>query len=116
MRTKLYDQLKAKAHGDPSGGKSITQSLKGLPNALSYKLVVSLIADFMTKCDMLYSHSVFMPECGFGNEILNKEETAEVMKIKSERTSLPTPLLLDLVEEIRLGSGAIRANKISSYC
>jgi len=72
MRTKLYDQLKAKSSGDIHGSRSVTHQLKSLPNALSYKLVVSLIADFMTKCDMLYSHSVFMPECGFGNEILNK--------------------------------------------
>jgi hypothetical protein len=115
MRTKLYDQLKARSNGDMDGARGIGQQLKSMPNALSYKLVVSLIADFMTKCDMMYSHSVFMPECGFGNEILNKNETAEVMKIKSERVGLPTPLLLDLVEEIREGT-SIRPNKVSSMC
>jgi len=115
MRTKLYDQLKARSQGDMHGARSISSQLKALPNALSYKIVASLISDFMTKCDMQYSHSVFMPECGFSAELLNKTEIADILKLQSERVSQPTPLLLDLIEEIREGS-SIRPNKISSYC
>lgn len=81
MRTRLYNQLKAQSKGDIHGSRGVATQLKNLPNALSYKLVVSLVADFMTKCDLDYSKSIFLPESGFAQEILNKEEIAEVLKI-----------------------------------
>lgn len=71
-------------------------------NRLSFKLAVSIMADFMTKCDMPYAMSVFLPESGISQEILTKSELVEVLRlthddmIQGRRDS--TPLLLDIVD------------------
>ena len=60
------------------------------------------MADFMTKCDMPYAMSVFLPESGISQEILTKSELVEVLRlthddmIQGRRDS--TPLLLDIVD------------------
>ena len=59
----------------------------------------------MKKCDMPYAMSVFLPECGLSQEILNKSELVEILALKSDDiiSSQPesTPLLLDIVERIK---------------
>ena len=59
----------------------------------------------MKKCDMPYAMSVFLPECGLSQEILNKSELVEILALKSDDIicSQPesTPLLLDIVERIK---------------
>jgi len=71
-----------------------------------------MIADFMQKCDMPYALSVFLPECGLSHEILTKEEVVEVLRIQSSRSQLPSPILLDIVEEIKEGT-SIRPNMVA---
>ena len=50
---------------------------------------------------MPYAMSVFLPECGFQHEILNKNELIEILALKSDDVlaSQPesTPLLVDIV-------------------
>jgi hypothetical protein len=49
--------------------------------------------------------SVFLPECGLSQEILNRSELVEILALKSDDIicSQPesTPLLLDIVERIK---------------
>jgi hypothetical protein len=63
----------------------------------------------MKKCDMPYAMSVFLPECGLSQEILNKLELVEILALKSDDiiSSQPesTPLLLDIVERIKHNRG-----------
>jgi hypothetical protein len=63
----------------------------------------------MKKCDMPYAMSVFLPECGLSQEILNKSELVEILALKSDDiiSSQPesTPLLLDIVERIKHNRG-----------
>jgi hypothetical protein len=63
----------------------------------------------MKKCDMPYAMSVFLPECGLSQEILNKSELVEILALKSDDiiSSQPesTPLLLDIIERIKHNRG-----------
>ena len=74
LRQKLYDQLKLK--NEKSGLNFRDQS-----NRLSFKIAVSMMADFMTKCDMPYAMSVFLPESGISQEILTKSELVELLRL-----------------------------------
>lgn len=105
LRTRLYDQLKAK--NDPHRRSSREDA-----DSLTYKFAVSMVVDFLQKCDMPYALSVFLPECGFSQEMLTKEELVEIMKMKGPRTEMPSPMLFDIVDEIRAGT-SIRPNHIS---
>ena len=67
LRSKLYDQLKLK-----SGEMKAPELTATSRNKLNFKVAVSLCADLMKKCDMPYAMSVFLPECGLSQEILNK--------------------------------------------
>mmetsp|Transcript_35795 Transcript_35795/g.34826 ORF Transcript_35795/g.34826 Transcript_35795/m.34826 type:complete len:189 (+) Transcript_35795:214-780(+) len=90
-------------------------------NRLTYKLGISIMADFMQKCDMPYAMSVFLPESGIQQEILSKKEAMEVLRLDrdeqfKERPGLEhTPLLLDLLEQIKANNGSLRGNMVSSY-
>jgi hypothetical protein len=110
LRGRLYEQLRVK--GDrPKDPKA---------NALSFKLATSLVADLMTKCDMPYALSVFLPESGVSQEILSKAEMLEVLGLKQDEHYMAaskhemTPLLMDLVDVIK-GNRSLRPNKVSSY-
>jgi LisH len=63
LRGRLYEQLRLK-QDKPRDTK----------NSLSFKLATSLVADLMTKCDMPYALSVFLPESGNQQEVLTKPE------------------------------------------
>lgn len=80
---------------------------------------MSLIADLMKKCDMPYALSVFLPECGHSSELFTKPELVEAMALQhDEHIKLmgdSTPLILDIVEQIR-ATGGVRPNVVSSYC
>ena len=58
---------------------------------------------------MPYAMSVFLPECGLSQEILNKSELVEILALKSDDiiSSQPesTPLLLDIIERIKHNRG-----------
>jgi len=64
-----------------------------------------MMADFMQKCDMPYALSVFLPESSISQEILNKKELVDMMKIKDDEAiagkSEMTPLLMDIIEHIK---------------
>ena len=59
----------------------------------------------MSKCDMPYARSVFLPESGVTQEVLSKRELADVLNlsqddfVKSKGDS--TPLIFDLVDRIK---------------
>lgn len=77
-------------------------NFKDKNNRLSFKLAVSMIADFMQRCDMPYALSVFLPESGISQEVLSKSEIVEVLKLKNDdfiegRSDL-TPFLIDIVD------------------
>jgi LisH len=59
----------------------------------------------MKKCDMPYALSVFLPECGLSHEILDKNDIVEVLGLQHDEyiksMGETTPLLLDLVEQIK---------------
>lgn len=59
----------------------------------------------MKKCDMPYAMSIFLPECGYQHELLNKQELIEVLALKSDdviaSAADSTPLLIDLVQRIK---------------
>ena len=111
MRTRLYEQLKLK-------DQRVAVNFKDQSNRLAFKIAVSLISDLMTKCDMPYALSVFLPECGIQQEILSKSELLEIMKLDQDEHYISankpemTPLLLDLVEIIK-ANGSIRPNMVS---
>jgi hypothetical protein len=115
LRSKLYDQLKIKADNSSKPSELTVQSR----NKLNFKVAVSLCADLMKKCDMPYAMSVFLPECGFSHEILNKSELVEILALKSDDVlaSQPdsTPLLLDIVERIKHNK-SINAGTTSTSC
>ena len=73
----------------------------------------------MKKCDMPYALSVFLPECGFSHELLNKPELIDVLALGSDDviSSQPdsSPLLLDLVERIKKNK-SLNSGFHSSYC
>ncbi len=56
LRGRLYEQLRLKNE------KPKSQAERN--NQLSFKIATSLVADLMTKCDMPYALSVFLPESG----------------------------------------------------
>ena len=93
-------------------------NLRDQSNRLSFKIAVSMMADFMTKCDMPYALSVFLPESGISQEILNKTELVDVLQIKHDdmvsQRGDSTPLLLDIVDQIKK-RGQIRPNVSSCY-
>jgi len=68
---------------------------------------------------MPYAMSVFLPECGFSQEILSKNELVEVMALQHDEHIVnmgdTTPLLLDLVERIK-SNGSVRPATTSSFC
>jgi len=72
--------LKSSSKPDPSFG----QSKPSVNNRLTFKIAVSLAADLMKKCDMPYAMSVFLPECGFSQEILSKQELVEVLALQHD--------------------------------
>ena len=112
LRGKLYEQLKLKNQKSDSNLKDVT-------NRLSFKIAASLIADLMKKCDMPYAMSVFLPECGINQEILSKTELVDVLALQHDdyikSMGDTTPLLLDIVEQIK-HSGSITPNVSSSAC
>jgi len=57
LRGRLYEQLKLQ-------NEKADVNLKSVNNRLTFNIAISLIADLMTKCDMPYAKSVFLPECG----------------------------------------------------
>jgi len=74
LRSKLYDQLRLKNEKGPGLGTAETR------NRISYKIAVSLCADLMSKCDMPYAMSVFLPEAG-QQEVLSKRELVDVLAL-----------------------------------
>lgn len=68
---------------------------------------------------MPYSLSVFLPECGQQQEVLNKAEMIEVLNLNKDEHYMAaakremTPLLLDLVDVIA-ANRSLRPNKVSS--
>lgn len=113
LRGKLYDQLRLK-------NDKVDLNLKDSSNRLSFKLAVSMIADFMQRCDMPYALSVFLPESGISQEILTKEEIIEVLKLNKKDDYLAgreamTPFLLDIVEQLK-ACGSVRPNVSHSAC
>jgi len=70
----------------------------------------------MTKCDMPYAKSVFLPECGVSQEILSKSELVDVLSLQHDEhiksMGDTTPLLLDLVDQIK-SNGSVRPNLAS---
>ena len=72
---------------------------------------------------MPYALSVFLPECGINQDILNKNELVEVMKLDNEENNGKfqnkgfefTPLLMDIVEMLKKNKGSLRPNMVSSY-
>ena len=68
---------------------------------------------------MPYAMSVFLPECGFQHEILNKQELKEILALKSDEVIAgqpdSTPLLVDMVERIK-HNRSINAGVQSSSC
>jgi hypothetical protein len=93
--------------------------LKETQNRLTFKIAVSLVADMMSKCDMPYAMSVFLPEAGISQEILAKRELVEVLHIENDdivkSKGETTPLLFDIVDRIK-GQGSLDPDKMSSYC
>jgi hypothetical protein len=73
----------------------------------------------MKKCDMPYAMSVFLPECGLSQEVLSKMELADVLGLQHDEyvksRGDTTPLLLDLVEQIK-AKGSVNPNVASSAC
>jgi len=92
-------------------------NLKDINNRLSFKIAVSLIADLMKKCDMPYALSVFLPECGHQAELFSKDELVDTIGLQHDeyikQMGDTTPLLLDIVEQIR-NRGAVQPNKSTS--
>ena len=111
LRGRLYDQMRLK-------NEKVGINLRDQSNRLSFKIAVSMMADFMTKCDMPYALSVFLPESGISQEILNKTELVDVLQIKHDdmvsQRGDSTPLLLDIVDQIKK-RGQIRPNVSSCY-
>jgi hypothetical protein len=97
LRGKLYEQLKAKTSSDLP-----KPNLQSVNNKLNLKIAVSLVSDLMKKCDMPYALSVFLPECGFSHEILNKSDLVEMLGLQHDdyikSMGDTTPLLLDIVD------------------
>jgi len=112
LRGRLYDQLKLK-------NEKADVNLKSVTNRLTFKIAVSLVADLMKKCDMPYAMSVFLPECGVNQEILTKSELVDVLSLHHDdyikSMGDTTPLLLDLVEQIK-SNGSVNPNMVSSFC
>lgn len=82
-------------------------------------MAVSVIADFMQRCDMPYALSVFLPESGISQEILSKTEIIEVLKLKNDdfiagRSDM-TPFLIDLMDQLKT-VGSVRPNVANSAC
>lgn len=90
--------------------------MNNVNNRLTFKIAVSLISDLMTKCDMPYAKSVFLPECGVSQEILSKSELVDVLSLQHDEhiksMGDTTPLLLDLVDQIK-SNGSVRPNLAS---
>lgn len=114
LRSKLYEQLRLKGEKRPSGPALGTAETR---NRISYKIAVSLCADLMSKCDMPYALSVFLPEAG-QQEVLSKQELVDVLALQTDDVvgSAPesTPLLLDIVERIKHHK-SLAPGQISSY-
>ena len=106
LRRRLYDQLKLKNEKSDVNMKDVT-------NRLSFKIAASLCADLMKKCDMPYARSVFLPECGLTQEVLTKMELVDVLGMQHDeyikKMGDTTPLLLDLVEQIK-AKGSVNPN------
>ena len=79
LRGRLYDQLKNKNEKGTQEQSGL--NMKSVNNRLTFKIAVSLAADLMKKCEMPFAMSVFLPECGFSQEILSKTELVEVMAL-----------------------------------
>lgn len=84
-----------------------------MQNKLNLKIACSLITDLMKKCDMPYALSVFLPECGLQQEILDKKDLVEMLALQHDdyikSNGDTTPLLLDIVDQIK-SNGSIRPN------
>ena len=78
LRGKLYDQLRLR------NDKVDLNFRESGNNRLDFKLGVSIIADFMDRCDMPYAKSVFLPESGIQQEILSKKEIMEVLRLDKD--------------------------------
>ena len=101
MRSKLVEQLRAK-QAKPD---TLAQRLKERDNNLQLKLLCSLVVDFLKKNDLSYSMSTFVPECGFGSNLLSKPEMQEVLQIPRGKEKQHTALLTDIMDSIRTNSG-----------
>ena len=81
-----------------------------------FKICVSMMADFMKKCDMPYAMSVFLPESGISQEILTKPELIDVLRLHSDELITSkgdtTPLLMDILEQVK-AAGSVRPNMTS---
>lgn len=112
LRGRLYEQLKLQ-------NEKADVNFKNVNNRLTFKIAVSLISDLMTKCDMPYARSVFLPECGISQEILSKSELVDVLSLQHDEhirsMGDTTPLLLDLVDQIK-SNGSVRPNVASAQC
>ena len=68
---------------------------------------------------MPYAMSVFLPECGVNQEILSKMELIDVLSLQHDEYIAnmgdTTPLLLDLVEQIK-SNGSVNPNVNSASC
>lgn len=117
LRGRLFEQLGKNNQKQASSAHMMTGGSK--ENRLGFKIATSLIADLMTKCDMPYALSVFLPESGLKQEILTKREMLEVLNLnkdeyfKAVSSKDMTPLLLDIVEVIKANK-SIRPNKVST--
>ncbi len=48
--------------------------------------MVSLIADYLEKSQFPFSHSVFLPECGYSNGLLQRNELYDMLEFGEKKT------------------------------
>jgi len=70
-------------------------------NALNFRILISLISDFLEFYGYNYTQAVFLPEAKFTNQTLTKREIVEILHLnKITNTEDPTPLLNKIVDYI----------------